>query len=102
MKAYKKKGLDDNINKVQDNVQLALNPIINSPIINGILLSNITLTSGQDNIIEHKLGRELRGYLVVKKSANSNIWDLQDINKLSRLTLNLQCSTNCVISLWVF
>lgn len=70
--------------------------------LNGRQIDNIALTTGQSNIIEHGLGRVLRGYQVGLKSADSNVWDSQASNLLSAKTLILNCDANCVVSLWVY
>jgi hypothetical protein len=48
---------------VQDNVREALQPFITNPLLDGVLLENLDLNSGE-NLIEHKLGRDYRGYVL--------------------------------------
>jgi len=48
---------------VQDNVREALQPFITNPVLDGILLEDLVLNEG-DNLIEHKLGRDYRGYFL--------------------------------------
>lgn len=96
---------DEDLNKMQERVEAAFQPIFNSEIVNGVFLEEINLVTGSDNIIEHKLGRKVRGYIVVSKSANSNVYD--KINDASDTTnknfyLNLQCSANVTVNLWIF
>jgi len=48
---------------VQDNVREALQPFITNPLLDGLLLEDLALNAG-DNLIEHKLGREYRGFIL--------------------------------------
>lgn len=78
-----------------------LNPVIGNPLVNGLVLSNIPLVSGT-NVINHKLGRNLQGYIVILKSANVDIYDSQQTNQMPDLTLRLISSGTATISLYVF
>lgn len=92
---------DRPLNQVQQNVQQALQPIINSQILNGNQLDGVVLVAGS-NTIEHKLGRKLIGYIVCRKDANISIWDTQATNLFESKTLLLEASGPATISLWVY
>lgn len=93
---------DDVLNRFQDNVASAISPIIQQPILGGNLLSGISLLTGVDNNVPHKLGRKLIGYMVVRKNSNSTVWDSQGFNLSQNSTLILNCSANTTVDLWVF
>ena len=97
----KKIAGDDISNRSQDNTDTVLRPIVNSAIIDGVLLNDIELTYGA-NTIEHKLGRKLLGYIVVRKNNDAVISDAQDTNKLSSKNLILYSDTLVTVSLWCF
>ncbi len=78
-----------------------INPIIANPLVNGNLLKNISVQSG-DNVINHGLGAALQGYIVVKNSAAVTFYDKQDVNSMPQLTLILHASDVTTISLYVF
>lgn len=78
-----------------------INPILASPIVNGLQLDNIVLTIG-DNVINHKLGRKLQGWIIVRKNAQAGIFDTQDVNQMPQLTLNLTSDADVTVSLWVY
>jgi len=100
---YKKVRTDDNIvRQIQDAVEIPLKDISSRSILDGQVLSNIELVTGADNIIDHKLQRKLVGWIVVRQSANANIWDIQDLNTRPQTSLVLQTSANVTVSLWVF
>lgn len=103
LKAYKKFRSDDSeLNELQENVQDVLTPVINSQVIDGVLLKNVVLDSTLNNIVEHRLGRAPEGWILVRKRAQSTIWDLQDSNVTPSRTLILKCSANVTVDLWVF
>jgi len=78
-----------------------LNPIISLPQNSGILLKQISLKTG-DNTIDHKLGRNLQGWQLVRVRAAATIYDKQDSNQLQSRTLVLNSSTPVVVDIFVF
>jgi hypothetical protein len=86
--------------KVQSNIITALIPIQNSQIIDGQVLRNISLTAGQANIINHRLNRNIVGYLVIRKNTNADVWDSN--SQTPNLTILLYTDTNCQVDLYVF
>lgn len=94
------KSADYELMKVQDNVNSALIPVLTAQIIDGQVLKGITLVSGVDNTVNHRLGRDLVGYIVIRKNANAAVWD--STSATPALTLILQTSVNCTVDLYVF
>ncbi len=78
-----------------------LNPLLANPIVGGLILPGIALTTGT-NVISHKLGRKLQGYIVILKSADVTIYDTQATNQMPDLTLKLVASGAAAVSLYVF
>lgn len=78
-----------------------LNPLLANPINNGLILSNLKLTSGA-NTINHFLNRPLQGYFVVLNSASTTFYDSQATNQRPDLTLILNASGATTVSLYVF
>jgi len=89
------------VEKAQEYTDLALTPLQNSVILNGVLLKNIELANGITEV-PHKLGREPIGWLIVGKDATADIWDSQATNARKRITLLLNSSADVVVSLWIF
>ena len=103
VKQFKKIGIQDkDTNKLQNNIEIALKPVLNSQIIDGVLLKCVDLDPLLRNEVAHKLGRAPLGFIVVRKRADSRIWDLQDTNPASTRTLTLACSHLVQVDLWVF
>jgi hypothetical protein len=103
VKSFRKTSSDDPvIQKFQENVDVVLKPVLDAQILDGTLLTNISLVSGTTNLVEHKLGREPLGYLVTSVDTNCNVWSSQATNIFKTRTLALETSSNCKVSLWVF
>lgn len=103
MKEFKRiRVIDQDLNAVQTNIQEYVEPLTDNPILDGVLIQNITLTAGTSTPVKHKLGRKPLGWVVVRKRAESTVWDTQDNNELPTLTLELDCSANVTVDLWIF
>lgn len=86
---------------IQTNWKGIIDNALNSPIIDGNLLTGVALASGA-NVINHKLGRALQGWLIVGNNANVTVYDTQASNSTPNLTLQLTASGAATVSLWCF
>lgn len=78
-----------------------LNPVLANPTSKSLILKNISLVTGI-NVINHKLGRTLQGWIPTRIRASATFYDQQDSNQTPQLTLVLISSANAVIDLEVF
>ncbi len=62
-------------NSSQNQLEEVLTPITKSRIVDGVYLKSIDLTHSADNLIEHKLGREPLGWVVVRKFAAIDVYE---------------------------
>lgn len=100
---YRKVRVDDNVlRQMQDAIEMPIRDISKRAILDGQLLEGVALLSSADNVVNHKLGKTLTGWLVVRQNASSIIWDDQAANGRPQDYLILKCSANVTISLWVF
>lgn len=88
---------DSVLSRFQDNVKEAVGSISRVPILDGLLVEGISLTTGIDNNVAHKLGRIPRMWIVADRNANSTVWRTAWDDSL----IALRCSANVTISLWV-
>lgn len=93
---------DDNADRIQDNIERFSRQFLDKEIIDGILLKDIDLVSASTNELNHSLGREIQGWIVVRQRASAIIWDDQDNNSRPELTLRLNTSADVTVDLWVF
>ena len=90
------------VNKVQANFKKTIESILASGIIDGLLISDVSLSSGSYSLVAHKLGRPVRGYIAVKKSASAVVFDDETGNTQKDLFVKLTASANVTVTLWVF
>jgi hypothetical protein len=65
------------------------------------ILDDVPLKTG-NNVINHKLGRKLKGWRIIRQDAAASIYDAQATNQSPDLTLVLISSAPCLLSLEVF
>jgi len=78
-----------------------LNPLLTNPALQGNILKSVVLASG-DNTINHKLGRKLQGWIIVRQRASASMYDKQDSNARPELTLVLNASAAVTVDIYVF
>lgn len=86
---------------LQTNWATQLDPVVALPINKGLILPSIPLVIGT-NQVNHKLGRKLQGWWVVRQRAAASIYDEQDLQMNPTLMLALVSSANVTIDLFVF
>lgn len=100
LQALKKiQSADRVLNQFQENVDRVLQPLLANVLADGRLVTGISIVSGTPARVEHKLGRAIRGWLVVDKNANADVW--RSTSTLSDVLI-LNSSANVTLTLWVF
>lgn len=92
-------------NRIQDTVDGWIFQLgTDIPLLQGRLIEDVSLSgSSASNLIEHKLNRAYRGYILVTQTANSVIYDdTSNSGENNELYLNLKTTTAQTVSLWVF
>ena len=96
--------LDSNKNMMLMQTQWAnsLNPVIDLPLNSALIINDISLSTGS-NVINHRLGRKLQGWMVTRmKNSFVQIYDQQSTNTMTDKTLVLNSSGAGLIDLLVF
>lgn len=79
-----------------------LDPLVRLvPLNHGRLISSVVLSTTPVNV-EHKLGRPLIGWLVVRKNADARVWEDQATTVDGSKFLRLDASAAVTVTLWVF
>ena len=86
---------------VQTKWAAELNPLLSNLLNSGSVLKSVKLTSGA-NVINHKLGRPLQGWFIVRQRSAGTVYDTQDSNTMPALTLQLTASAAITVDLFVF
>lgn len=92
---------DRNINQLQENIIAPLNFILSKKIISNNILTSIPLAIGT-NTINHLLSRELIGWFIVRQRSAANIYDDQDNNDNTSVSLLLVSDAAVTVDLVVF
>ncbi len=86
---------------IQDRLANVLNPLAQNEVLNGQILTKVSLVSCT-NIIPHGLGRPLLGWYITRIRYAAMIYDTQDTNPNPASTLFLTVSANVVVDIAVF
>ena len=78
-----------------------LDVLLGNPSLNCSILQDVSLANGT-TVINHRLGRKLQGWRVVRIDGAATIYDQQDSNPNPQLTLVLVSSAAVITSLEVF
>lgn len=92
-------GLD--LSMMQQKWKSILDELLGNPSLDSSILKGVSLSSGA-NVINHKLGRKLQGWKVVRQRASATLYDTQDSNPNPQLTLFLTASGAVVVDLEIF
>jgi hypothetical protein len=84
----------------QTNVETAFGNLSRSILLDGVYLENI-LIGTSDTLVEHKLNRSFRGYILCKNDNFSQLKLVTTGNDVTKF-LTLQATVPCTISLWIF
>ena len=93
---------DPDLNRVQERLQDTLMPVMDASILDGLLITGQDLASGTTSIISHKLGRPIKGWIVVGKNAAQHVYDVQSSNDNPEKFLYLTAGGAVTVDLWVF
>lgn len=92
---------DNELNLIQTKWKSLIDPILSNTLVDGRLISGVSLVNGS-NTINHKLGRNLLGYIIVGINGIASIYDNQANNQTPDLTLTLISNAAVKVNLWVF
>ena len=89
-------NLDFAISRVFDS--LMPNPLLNEP----TLITGLVFTSGTDLVVNHKLNRIPKGYILVGSTASSTLYTSQTTNNQPKAQIILRTSANTTASILFF
>lgn len=93
---------DKDLSMLQTRWATELNPLLLNPILQGTQLKRVLLSTGA-NVINHKLGRKLQGWIITRWiGASAGVYDTQDTNSMPQLTLELNSSGNVSVDIYVY
>ena len=89
------------IQRLQDALSKVFNAIQTKQLLDGKLITGVTLTTAQATEVSHGLGKPIRGWIVVSKNADANIY-VASASVTPNFTFLLTTTANVDVSLWVF
>lgn len=102
LKFTKLQTSDRLIDQIQTNLGNVINPIASNLLVQGHFINNVILIAGITNIIPTGLNQNLNGWMITRLRGNSIIWDEQDTNPTPNQNLQLICSANVTVDLYIF
>jgi hypothetical protein len=99
----KQQTASSDLNLVQEAVDNSIRSMQSRELLNGTLITGVTLDNVAFKQVPHNLGRKPNGYLIVGRSANAVVWDDAAGNAaLADKSLKLRASAAVTVALWVF
>jgi len=92
---------DYTVDTIQRNVKDFSKQLEINPLLDGIILDDISLVTGSSNTVNHKLGRAIKGWIIVRKGAQADVWE-NATQSLPKRNIILEASANCTVSIYVF
>lgn len=89
---------DVELNRAQEAVDQVFNTILVKQILDGHLIEDVAINTTAD--VDHGLGIAPRGWLVVRKDANEDVWE--NTSAVPTRLLSLESTGAVTVSLWVF
>lgn len=92
-------GGDQPFQLMQSTWAAQINPVLANPILSGLQIDNVTISSGSPAVINHLLSRMQQGWFIVDTNAPSRIARIAALNSK---TLTLSSDAAVTVSLWVY
>ena len=100
MKSFKRVHTPNELlNRVQDNMSLFADALVKIPLLDGILVKDVALGTTEVRV-NHTLGREPQGWIIVKKNAAADIYESS--STLADRYLSLTATATVTASIWIF
>lgn len=92
---------NEEINRIVNNFDNAISPVLSNPFLDYSLITNVSLTTG-DNLVDHKLSRAPVGWVVVRKRSSANLYDKQDTNTTPTKTYVINSDAAVTVDIYFF
>lgn len=89
------------LDKVQSNISDYVQPLTNNPMLDGLILTEVDVSTSS-TIVNHGLGRDIRGWFIVNKDSNINVWAVSSEQSFPGTQLVLTASGTGIVSIYVF
>jgi hypothetical protein len=93
---------DPLLQRIQDAIAASFQQFEKLPQLDSVIIKDITLASGIDNQVEHKLSRPIQGWQIIRKDANANVWESTTVNTTPSATIILRTSATVKVTILFF
>lgn len=88
---------DDHLNRVQENIRIAVDPLSNDFLLNRVEKKDVTIrTTG--TTVQHNLGRMPRGWIITDKTDYPSVWR----TAVDATNFVFYASADCIVSFIFF
>lgn len=97
--------VDNTLSRIQNNTANALNPVLLTPIIDGVLAQRLTIPANGKLTVSHGLGRVALGAIVVLASAavsTPTTLVADQTAPLGAIVLTFSSGAGATVNVWVF
>lgn len=103
MRVFRKIFTDDPLQqRLQDSIAQSFAQFEKLPQLDSVIVKDITLSSTIDNLVEHKLGREIVGWQIIRQNANAVVYESSTINTTPSSFVILRASAACTVTILFF
>ncbi len=93
---------DAYVQKLQDELEVTFRQLEQRDFISGVFVRSVAIATGQDNYVDHGLGRRFQGYTITRKDSAGDVYESDTTNLRPELQIILKSSATCVVNLYVF
>jgi len=88
--------------RLQHHLQQLFDKIFASPLVQGVHVKDINISTGSDNIVSHKLGTAYQGFVITNKDAIADIYLSSTENTVKQRQIILKTTANVTADLYIF
>lgn len=103
MRVFRKIFTDDPLQqRLQDSIAQSFSQLEKLPQLDSVIVKNVTLSAAIDNLVEHKLGREIVGWQIIRQNANAVVYESSTVNTTPSAFVILRTSAACTVTILFF
>lgn len=92
---------NDEVNRLQSHIKTTLNPLLQLPISDGVLLKDLEIGTS-DTRVNHGLGREFEGFILTKLNANAAVYESTTANPSKDRYILLKAGSAVTVDIYFF
>jgi hypothetical protein len=103
MRVFRKIFTEDPLQqRLQDSIAQSFAQFEKLPQLDSVIVKNIALSAAVDNAVEHKLGREIIGWQIIRQNANAVVYESPTVNTTPSSFVILRASATCTVTILFF